>query len=113
MSKKEDRCGAYSIPVFLHPPRDNPNRMSNCIKTFPEVKKDGMDRTNRLKVDDIENLGEIHNLKLNVNELNEQKFLTELYLSKSMKKTKDKKTRQSEWHPWGHSWGWGQPTGQS
>ena len=74
-------CGFLSVLAPLHPPSDNPIRVSNCAKYHHEIKTDGTDITDGWKVDDIEKLEELNNLKINVFELTEGKVLTQLYVS--------------------------------
>ena len=81
---------------FLHPPRINPNRLSNYAKYFHEIRTDRNDFTAGLKHDDNEKLEELNNLNWNVYYLIRDKTI-QLYVFEN----KDKKSRQPGWKSWG------------
>ena len=62
---KNDFCGTFSVRAQLHPPGNNPFRVSNCTKNLLEIKTDRNDFINGLKSDDIEKREKLKNLNLN------------------------------------------------
>ena len=60
IEKKDKLCGIYGILAFLHPQIDIPTKVINYKKYINEIKSDGIDFTDRLKVDDIEKLEELN-----------------------------------------------------
>ena len=76
----------YLFSAHLYPRRDKPKRIKNATKGLHEIKTDGVDLTDGLKVVDIGRLEDLNNPKINVFELNEDKTIAQLYLSKNMKK---------------------------
>ena len=48
--KKDTLAGLYSILAFLHPPRDNPKRVSIFGELLREIKTNGIDLTNGMKI---------------------------------------------------------------
>ena len=77
-------CGIFSILAVLHPPKDNPDRLSVHTKHLRKIKTDGIVFFGGLNIYDMENLEELNNLNINVFELNEEKTLTQLFVSTNM-----------------------------
>ena len=96
--KQDKLCRTYSISAFSHPPRDNLSRVSNYIQSLHEINRDELDPTNGLKVDDIEKIGELNNLKLDVFEISEENALSNLYASKNMKKVINEEIHEDIFH---------------
>ena len=69
-----------------HPTGYYPSILSNYTKYFYEIETNGIQFTDRLKVYDIEVLEELKRLIVIVIELNEDKSLTHLYISKIINK---------------------------
>ena len=55
--------------------------MSETRENLLEIKRDGIDFTDGLNVDDIQKLKELDNRNINVFELNEEKQFTQVYVS--------------------------------
>ena len=53
---KNDFRGIISVLAQLHPPGDNPIRVSDCTKNLHEIKTNGTHLIDGLKVDDIEKI---------------------------------------------------------
>ena len=68
-------CAFYIIPAHLQPPRDNPSRLGNYTKSLHEIKTDGIDLTDWLKVDDKEKLDLLNNINKILFEPNEDNSL--------------------------------------
>ena len=83
IKKKDKLGGAFSLLAHSHPPRDDPNRGKNFHKHLHEIKTDGIDLYEGLKVDDFEKLEEPNNLKINALQLNGDITLTQLFVSKT------------------------------
>ena len=67
----EKFCFIWSILSSLHPcENDHPNRVSNYIQYFNELKIDGFDFTNGFKCSDVHRFNELFNLSMNIFELN-------------------------------------------
>ena len=89
----------------MHPPRENQNTVSDQ-KTSYEFKTGWIDLTKGPKVDDMGKLEKRNNLNRNVFELNEDKTLTQFYVPKSMKKSKNEdnlENSQQDFHEDNHS----------
>ena len=70
--KNNDKyCFDWSILASLHPcENDHPNRVSNYKQYFNELNIDGFDFTNRFKSCDMHRFEKLHNLSINIYELN-------------------------------------------
>ena len=86
----ENRKKIYCFFDLLHPRIDNPKKVNSYAKHFYEIKTDAIDPTDGLKLDIFEKLEGCNNLNLNHFDLNEDKTLTQLLLSKKMSKSRNK-----------------------
>ena len=75
--------------AFLQPPGGKPNRVSHQKKYPHRIKTDRIDPTDGLNVDDVGKLEKLKNLNIKVFEKVEEKFLSQLYVSKNMNKNED------------------------
>ena len=89
IKNKDNMCAIHSNLAFLHPPRVNPKRVSNYKTKLDEIKTDGIDLTDGIKVDDIGKLEELNIQNINVFELNEDKTLTQVYAPTNMNKNEN------------------------
>ena len=74
----------FIVSFFLHPLRDNPNRVGDYRKYLHEVKTGGIDLINGLKTYDIEKVKDLKNLDKNVFEITEDKTLTQVFVPKNI-----------------------------
>ena len=93
----------YSILAHLHPPWDNPKRVSNNTKNLIGNETSGTDPSDGLRGDDMEQLRILKNTNLILFEKMENTTLTQVYISKNQDTDLNKESDNNEENPKGGS----------
>ena len=71
IKNNEKYCFISSILASLHPcDNDHPNRVSNYLQYFNELKIEGLDFSNGFKCSDVHKFQKLNSLSINISEVN-------------------------------------------